>query len=187
MIYLHFLPGQKILRRSLWHALYKARLGLRGQLWLEGRSRIYGRLRSKFFDNHSNVSCWNFFIGVDYQCPFLLCLPLVGQELDLSMLAGLKLIPSWNGNGYSGSIWCKWYTYLTDKLVLKKIPSTQNQWSISSATYSRHERNAFVDYFDKNGKETQKNNWRSSVSCESGRWTSKPCQLDFYIMYSASP
>ena len=60
---------------------------------------------------------------------------------------------------------------LTDKIdyLYKKIPSIQDQWIISSVTYTRHERNAFVDYFNKNGKETQKNNGRSSVSCESGR------------------
>ena len=47
--------------------------------------------------------------------------------------------------------------------------STQDHCSISSDPSTRLERNAFVDYFDKNGEETQKNNWRSSVSSESGR------------------
>ena len=61
-------------------------------------------------------------------------------------------------------------TSLTYKLILKNnFPSTQGHCSISSVTSTRHERNAFVDYFNKNGKKTQKNNWRSSISCESGR------------------
>ena len=52
---------------------------------------------------------------------------------------------------------------------LKMFPSTQDHCGISSASSIRHGRNAFVDYFDEDCKETQKNNWRSSVSCESGR------------------
>jgi MFS family permease len=37
-----YLSGQKTLRRSLWHAFYKARLGLRLRLWSEEPSLTYG-------------------------------------------------------------------------------------------------------------------------------------------------
>ena len=59
-------------------------------------------------------------------------------------------------------------TSLTETLknvCTKNVPSNQGHWVISSCTSIRHERNAFVDYFDKNSKETQKKNWRSTVSC----------------------
>jgi hypothetical protein len=59
--HLHFLPGRKILTRSLWHAFYKARLDLRVQLWLEGRSLIYGYLRSMSFNNNFTHRVGTFF------------------------------------------------------------------------------------------------------------------------------
>ena len=49
---IYFDPGLKISKQSSWHDFYKVRLDLRGQLWLEGRSLIYGHLRSMFFDNN---------------------------------------------------------------------------------------------------------------------------------------
>ena len=59
---------------------------------------------------------------------------------------------------------------LTEKKTsTKSVSSIQGHRGISSDTSIRHERDAFVDYFDKNGKEAEKNNWRSSVSCKSGR------------------
>ena len=44
-----FKPGRKISKLSLWQDFYKVRLGQRERLWLEGRSLIYGQLRSNFF------------------------------------------------------------------------------------------------------------------------------------------
>ena len=41
----------------------------------------------------------------------------------------------------------------------------QDERSISYVAPIRHERNAFVDSFDQDRKETQKNNRRSTVSC----------------------
>ena len=64
------------------------------------------------------------------------------------------------------------------------FPSTQNHCGISSVTFIRHGRNTFVDPFNKDSKEDQKNDWRSAVSCESGK--RKSWKLDFDLMYSAS-
>ena len=64
------------------------------------------------------------------------------------------------------------------------LPSTQDLCGISFVTFIRHARNTFVDPFNKDSKEDQRNDWRSAVSYESGK--GKSWDLDFHLMYSAS-
>ena len=155
--HLHFLPGRKISTRSLWHAFYKARLDLQVQLWLEGRSLIYGYLRSMCFSIIILLILLElFFVGVDYRCLFLPWWPLEGQDSDLYILAGLKWTPSWNGNGYSGSIWCKWYHGWLTKLVTKKdsldLGSVQYIFCYFHSSWEKRVRRLFWQEWQRNSE-----------------------------------